>query len=49
MRENDQNRWEYEVQQWQERQQFKRNLKDGMLWGLLMTVFLSIMFLALAA
>jgi hypothetical protein len=46
---NDQNRWEYEVQRWQEQEELKRNIISGLKWGLLWTIFLAILYLMLAA
>jgi len=44
MRENDQNRWEFEVQQWQERQENKRKLLEYSIGGALWILFAAVMF-----
>jgi hypothetical protein len=46
---NDQNRWEYEVQRHQEREETKRKLFAASIWGLLWTLFLALMWNILAA
>ena len=44
MRENDQNRWEYEVQRWEERQETKRKLLEFSISGALWILFAAVMF-----
>jgi len=46
---NDQNRWEYEVQRWQEREETKRKLFAFSIWGFLWTAFFALMYAMLAA
>lgn len=49
MRDNDQNRWEHEVQRHYEREENKAMLFKLSIWGLLWTFFAAIMYAALAA
>lgn len=49
MRDNDQNRWEYEVQRHYEREELKKNIVSASIWGLLWTLFIGLLWLMLAA
>ena len=46
---NDQNRWEYEVQRWQEQEELKRNIVAGVKWTLAWGFFFVLMYTILSA
>ena len=46
---NDQNRWEYEVQRWQEAEELKRNIIAGVKWTLAWGLFFVLMYTILSA
>jgi hypothetical protein len=46
---NDQNRWEYEVQRWQEQEEIKRNIVAGVKWTLAWGFFFVLMYTILSA
>jgi hypothetical protein len=46
---NDQNRWEYEVQRHQEREEIKRKIFAFSAWGFAWTFFFALMYAMLAA
>jgi len=47
--ENDQDRWEYEVQRHQESEDLKTNIIDGLKWCICLALLLLLFWLALAA
>lgn len=49
MRDNDQNRWEYEVQRHYEKEHKKEVLLAASLWGASWTLFAALMYAVLAA
>jgi len=49
MRDNDQNRWEYEVQQYQEREEMKKQVMAFCVWAFLWLFLLAVLFSILSA